>query len=314
MNNRHNSGAGQVPAALARVLGGLPRIAVAYSGGLDSRFLCHAALLCGCDVLAVHVFGPHIPPQESAGATAWAQQRGLPLLTARFDPLALPEVENNSPQRCYGCKTGLVSLLRGKLAAIAEDGQGRVLCDGTNADDLQAYRPGLRALEEGRVRSPLAEAELAKAAIREAARATGLDRPDQRARPCLLTRMAYGMRSDAATLARLAAAEDDLALVGGAPMQPTANHTGYIGHLGHADHADHADHASRVDHTEQACLLGDFRLRLTPEPVLQTEKMPDPLRPQVQNILQNHGFWPCKMEIGGSISGFYDAGGAGHKS
>ena len=275
MSDRNNSGAGQVPAALARVLGGLPRIAVAYSGGLDSRFLCHAALLCGCEVLAVHVFGPHIPPQESAGATAWAQQRGLPLLTARFDPLTLPEVENNSPQRCYGCKTGLVNLLRGELAAIAEQGPGSVLCDGTNADDLQAYRPGLRALEEGRVRSPLAEAGLAKTAIREAARATGLDRPDQRARPCLLTRMAYGMRPDAATLKRLAAAEDELA---------------------------------------EAGTLGDFRLRLMPEPVLQAENMPDPLRPQVQNILQNHGFWPCKMEIGGSISGFYDAGGAGYKS
>ena len=72
MSNGNNSGAGQVPAALARVLGGLPRMAVAYSGGLDSRFLCHAALLCGCDVLAVHVSGPHIPAQESAGATAWA--------------------------------------------------------------------------------------------------------------------------------------------------------------------------------------------------------------------------------------------------
>ena len=275
MSDRNNSGAGQVPAALARVLGGLPRIAVAYSGGLDSRFLCHAALLCGCEVLAVHVFGPHIPPQESAGATAWAQQRGLPLLTARFDPLTLPEVESNSPQRCYGCKTGLVNLLRGELAAIAEQGPGSVLCDGTNADDLQAYRPGLRALEEGRVRSPLAEAGLAKTAIREAARATGLDRPDQRARPCLLTRMAYGMRPDAATLKRLAAAEDELA---------------------------------------EAGTLGDFRLRLMPEPVLQAENMPDPLRPQVQNILQNHGFWPCKMEIGGSISGFYDAGGAGYKS
>ena len=275
MSDRNNSGAGQVPAALARVLGGLPRIAVAYSGGLDSRYLCHAALLCGCEVLAVHVFGPHIPPQESAGATAWAQQRGLPLLTARFDPLTLPEVENNSPQRCYGCKTGLVNLLRGELAAIAEQGPGSVLCDGTNADDLQAYRPGLRALEEGRVRSPLAEAGLAKTAIREAARATGLDRPDQRARPCLLTRMAYGMRPDAATLKRLAAAEDELA---------------------------------------EAGTLGDFRLRLMPEPVLQAENMPDPLRPQVQNILQNHGFWPCKMEIGGSISGFYDAGGAGYKS
>ena len=308
MNNRHTSGAGQVPAALARVLGGLPRIAVAYSGGLDSRFLCHAALLCGCDVLAVHVFGPHIPPQESAGATAWAQQRGLPLSTARFDPLALPEVETNSPLRCYGCKTGLVNLLRGELAAIAEEGQERVLCDGTNADDLQAYRPGLRALEEGRVRSPLAEAGLTKAAVREAARATGLDRPEQRARPCLLTRMAYGMRPEAATLARLAAAEADLAQAGGVPELPRADHTGYIGH------ADNADHASSADQTEQACLLGDFRLRLMPEAVLQAEKMPDPLRPQVQNILQKHGFWPCKMEIGGSISGFYDAGGAGHKS
>lgn len=289
MTDRHNGGAGIVPASLARVLDGLPRIAVAYSGGLDSRFLCHAALLCGCDVLAVHVSGPHIPPQESAGAAAWAQQRGLPLRTACFDPLALPEVESNSPLRCYGCKTGLVNLLRAELAA-AEDGAGRVLCDGTNADDLQAYRPGLRALQEGRVRSPLAEAGLAKAAVREAARATGLDRPEQRARPCLLTRMAYGMRPDAATLARLAAAEDALALAGGTSEQPGA---------GHAD---------------QAGPLGDFRLRLTPEPVLQAEQMPEPLRQHVQNILQNHCFWPCKMEIGGSISGFYDAGGTGRKS
>ena len=120
MNNGYSSAVGQVPAALARVLGALPNMAVAYSGGLDSRFLCHAALLCGCNVLAVHVFGPHIPPQESAGAKVWAQQRGLPLRTAGFDPLALPEVATNSSQRCYGCKTGLVSLLRGELAALAE--------------------------------------------------------------------------------------------------------------------------------------------------------------------------------------------------
>ena len=298
MSSRYSGGAGHVPAALAKVLEGLPRIAVAYSGGLDSRFLCHAALLCGCDVLAVHVFGPHIPPQESAGAEAWAQQRGLPLRTALFDPLALPEVTNNSPQRCYGCKTGLVSLLRGELAAIDAIGPERVLCDGTNADDLRAYRPGLRALEEGRVRSPLAEAGLAKAAVREAARATGLDRPQQRARPCLLTRMAYGMRPDAATLARLAAAEDGLAHVGNP----------------HEKGAESAGNAGSACKAEPAGPLGDFRLRLTPEPVLQAEKLPDSLRQQVQNILQGYGFWPCAMEIGGSISGFYDAGGAGHKS
>ena len=297
MSSRHNSGAAAVSAALARVLEGLPRMAVAYSGGLDSRFLCHAALLCGCDVLAVHVYGPHIPPQESAGAEAWARQRGLPLITAFFDPLALPEVESNSPQRCYGCKTGLVELLRGELAASAE-GSGRVLCDGTNADDLQAYRPGLRALEEGRVRSPLAEAGLSKAAIREAARATGLDRPQQRARPCLLTRMAYGMRPDAATLARLAAAEDALVHIGGP----------------HEDGAGSASNSGSACKAEPAGPLGDFRLRLTPEPVLQAEKLPDSLRQRVQSILQSHGFWPCTIETGGSISGFYDAGGAGHKS
>ena len=299
MTDSCKGGAGLVPAPLARVLGGLPRIAVAYSGGLDSRFLCHAALLCGCDVLAVHVLGPHIPPQESAGAAAWAQQRGLPLRTAHFDPLALPEVCNNSTLRCYGCKTGLVNLLRAELAA-AEDGPGRVLCDGTNADDLQAYRPGLRALEEGRVRSPLAEAGLAKAAVREAARATGLDRPEQRARPCLLTRMAYGMQPDAATLARLAAAEEALAQAGGPPV---------------AQGAGDATHAECVWQADgHVGPLGDFRLRLTPEPVLQAEQVPEALRAQVQGILQSHGFWPCRMELGGSISGFYDAGGAGHKT
>ncbi|KAF5085171.1 hypothetical protein DSECCO2_72200 [anaerobic digester metagenome] len=280
--------ADQVPAALAAVLRDLPRLAVAFSGGLDSRFLCHAALLCGCDVLAVHVYGPHIPPQESAGAAAWARERGLRLHTARFDPLALAEVETNSPQRCYGCKTGLVALLRGELAPMAE-AHDRVLCDGTNADDLQAYRPGLRALEEGRVRSPLAEAGLTKAQVREAARATGLDRPWQRARPCLLTRLAYGMRPEAATLARLAAAEADLATLGA-----TAS----------------AQEESQCVVPEEGSVgaLGDFRLRLTPEPVLQAEKLPGELLPELRNILIRHGFWPCGLEAGGNISGFYDAG------
>lgn len=281
--------ADQVPAVLARVLRGLPRVAVAFSGGLDSRFLCHAALLCGCDVLAVHVYGPHIPPQESAGAAVWARERGLPLHTAQFDPLALPEVESNSPRRCYGCKTGLVALLRGELARMAQAEHDRVLCDGTNADDLQAYRPGLRALEEGRVRSPLAEAGLTKAQVREAARATGLDRPEQRARPCLLTRLAYGMRPEAATLARLAAAEADLA---------------GLADVGAAD----VGAAVAAQGESSGGILGDFRLRLTPEPVLQAERLPDDLRPQVRSILLRHGFWPCRLEAGGRISGFYDVG------
>ena len=269
-----------LPAALVTVLRGLPRLAVAFSGGLDSRFLCHAALLCGCDVLAVHAQGPHIAAQESAEAEAWAQKRGLRLLVAGYSPLALPEVAENSTLRCYGCKKGLVALLRGQLAALENEDGPRVLCDGTNADDLSAYRPGLRALAEGGVRSPLAEAGLSKPALREAARATGLDRPDQRARPCLLTRLAYGLRPEAATLERLAACEDALAALE-APVPGVAK--------------------------GGVPALGDFRLRLAPLPVLQAEHLPDTLRPQVEAVLRAYGFWPCAFKIGGAISGFYDA-------
>jgi len=277
-----------LPASLAAVLRGLPRLAVAFSGGLDSRFLCHAALLCGCDVLAVHAQGPHIAAQESAEAVAWAQKRGLRLLVAGYDPLALPEVAENSALRCYGCKKGLVALLRGQLAALEKEDGPRVLCDGTNADDLLAYRPGLRALAEGGVRSPLAEAGLSKAALREAARATGLDRPDQRARPCLLTRLAYGLRPQAAVLERLAACEEALAALE-APV---------------------AGEAVGVP------ALGDFRLRLAPEPVLQAERLSDAQRPQVEAVLRANGFWPCAFKIGGAISGFYDAatGGGAHRA
>lgn len=279
--------AGHVPAALAEVLRALPRMAVAFSGGLDSRFLCHAALLCGCEVLAVHAVGPHIPPQESEDAVVWAQARGLPLLTVDYDPLVLPEVMSNSPMRCYGCKKGLIAVLRNVLAEQGGESFGRTLCDGTNADDLQAYRPGLKALAEGCVRSPLAEAGLKKSAVREASRICGLDRPEQRARPCLLTRLAYGLEPDAATLRRLAQAEAALAA-----MRPS----GAVG--------DEVGNAS-------VSPLGDFRLRLTPAPVLQAERLPQPLRKEAERLLAVWGFWPCAFQIGGKISGFYDGNPSG---
>ena len=98
-----------LPEAFVAALRGLPPLAVAFSGGLDSRFLCHAARLCGCDVLALHARGPHIPPEESAQAAQWARENSLPLLLVDFDPLALPEVAANSRERCYGCKKGLIT-------------------------------------------------------------------------------------------------------------------------------------------------------------------------------------------------------------
>lgn len=318
-----------LPQALARRLRAMPPLVVAFSGGIDSRFLSHAALLSGCDVLAVHARGPHIPAGESAHALAWAKARGLPLLVVDFDPLCLPEVSTNSRQRCYACKTGLLAAIGAALTRVGQ--QGRVLCDGSNADDLGAFRPGLRALQEAGVVSPLAESGMDKAAIRAAARATGLDDPDQRARPCLLTRLAYGLEPDADVLARLAAVEEALAGLeaprfsektpaaaaacmaagNGAPCAinvmdaPGATGvTGAAGAAGAAHVEDVAGHGADAEKTVSP--LGDLRLRLTPAPVLQVEALPPELAGRVKEILAQHGFTGCELRVGQEISGFYD--------
>ena len=313
-----------LPQTLARRLRAMPPLVVAFSGGIDSRFLSHAALLSGCDVLAVHARGPHIPAGESAHALAWAEGRGLPLLVVDFDPLSLPEVSTNSRQRCYACKTGLLGAIGKALAEVGQ--QGRVLCDGSNADDLVAYRPGLRALQEAGVMSPLAESGMDKAAIRAAARATGLDDPDQRARPCLLTRLAYGLEPDADVLARLAAAEEALAGLtipqlsektpaaaaaacmaagSGAPDVPGAAGTmGAAGAAGAAQGESVAGHGADAEKTVSP--LGDLRLRLTPDPVLQVEALPPELAGRVQEILAQHGFSGCELRVGQGVSGFFD--------
>ena len=272
-----------LPEAFAAALRGLPPLAVAFSGGLDSRFLCHAARLCGCDVLALHARGPHIPPEESAQAAQWARENSLPLLLVDFDPLALPEVAANSRERCYGCKKGLITTLRMALRETESerDESRRLLCDGSNADDLRAFRPGLRALAEAGVRSPLAEAGLSKETIRALAASTGLDRPEQKARPCLLTRLAYGLSPDAGPLARLARAESALAQLS-AP--------------GHAPGGT----------PDSAPVWGDFRLRLTPAPLLQVTRLPGNAGPLAEAVLSEHGFAPCEIRLTDKVSGFFD--------
>lgn len=264
-----------LPTALTQVLAGLPRLAVAFSGGLDSRFLCHAAMLCGCDVLAVHARGPHIPARESDDAAAWAAQAGLPLVCVDFDPLPLLQVAQGSRERCYACKVGLVAAMRG-LPQLAD---GRVLCDGSNADDGKKFRPGLRAIREAGVRSPLAEAGLDKAAIRALAAATGMDRPDQMARPCLLTRLDYGLAPNAALLARLDRAESALA---------------------------------GLTDGDGAPALGDFRLRILADnapSLLQVTGWDEGLRQQVEHILASEGFAPCEIRLEQTVSGFFDSAG-----
>ena len=192
-----------LPGPFIELLRAAPPFALAFSGGLDSRFLAHAAVLCGAKAHLYHIRGPHVPEAESADAAAWAKERELPFTAIDLDPLAVPEVRSGGKDRCYGCKRHLFQ----RLGEAARADGFALLCDGSNASDQLAYRPGIRALQELGVRSPLAEAGLDKAAVRRHAKATGMDRPDQQARPCLLTRYAYGLAPDAVSLAALAAAE-----------------------------------------------------------------------------------------------------------
>ena len=195
---------------LRALLASCSPLALAFSGGLDSRFLAHAAGLWpseGIHAYLVHITGPHVPEAETRAAALWAGARGLPLTLIHVDPLSNPEVLANGETRCYHCKLQLFSSLLEHIRHVPPL-QGATLCDGTNADDLTMYRPGLRALRELGIRSPLAEAGLNKDMLRHLGAQTGLEDPLQAARPCLLTRFAYGVPATAAVLPLLARAEE----------------------------------------------------------------------------------------------------------
>lgn len=178
----------------------LGAVTLAYSGGLDSRFLAHAAQVAGLGVELVHMSGPHVPQADTRLALAWARVQGFLVRLQPCDPLALPAVAAGTPQRCYACKHTLFTSL---LA------QARwPVCDGSNASDAATFRPGRQALAELGVCSPLADAGLTKDRIHALAREQGLWRPDQPAKACLLTRLPYGMSPDPALLALLERGEE----------------------------------------------------------------------------------------------------------
>ena len=135
-----------------------PRVAVAFSGGVDSAYLLYAAKTAGCDAAAYFLKTPFQPQFELEDAQKLAGQLGVPLHIVEYDVLRVPGVAENGPLRCYHCKRALFTRL---WEAARADGF-EVLCDGTNASDDGADRPGMKALAELGVRSPLREAGLSK--------------------------------------------------------------------------------------------------------------------------------------------------------
>lgn len=180
---------------------------LAVSGGLDSRLLAFLARTWSLDFELVLFQGPHLPITDTAQARLWLDRLGLPYQILDTDVMDVPQVANNTRERCYFCKHELFALARDVAG-------GRTLMDGTNADDATSFRPGIKALKELGVRSPYAELGITKDQVRSLAAAVGLDFPEQPSRACLLTRFAYDLPPDEDTLDRLALAEDQLAALG----------------------------------------------------------------------------------------------------
>lgn len=182
-------------------------VALAYSGGVDSTLLLHALLRLQKQqhfpLLAYYFHTPLHTDEETRAALHSAQEAGAELVEMRFDPLQLPELRMNPHDRCYHCKGHLFSHMKQHAQARGL----HCIMDGTNADDHKQYRPGLRALRELGVISPLADVGMTKADVRAQAAAWGLACSAKPSAPCLATRFDYGTELTTEAIRRVEAGE-----------------------------------------------------------------------------------------------------------
>jgi uncharacterized protein len=174
---------------LVETLRGYGRVAVAFSGGVDSAVVAMAASVAlGDRAIAATAVSQSLASGEREEAEALARHIGIRhriIHTAEFDD---PNYRRNAPDRCYFCK----SELYGRLAVLRESLGVDVIASGANADDAGDHRPGMQAAAEAGVRHPLLDCGLTKADVRALAKAWGLPAWDKPAMPCLSSRVAYG--------------------------------------------------------------------------------------------------------------------------
>ncbi|MCA9083649.1 MAG: ATP-dependent sacrificial sulfur transferase LarE [Planctomycetaceae bacterium] len=191
-------------ARLIDVIRAYGSVAVALSGGVDSAVVAQAAQQAlGTKAVAVTAISPSLAEVERRDAVAIAEKIGIrhiELLTSEF---ARPEYRANAGDRCFYCKDSLYSLTADRLAELGVD----VMANGANTDDLSDHRPGMQAAERYGVRSPLIEAELSKADVRQLARFWQLPLAEKPASPCLSSRIAYGVEVTEERVKRVEAAE-----------------------------------------------------------------------------------------------------------
>lgn len=184
---------------------------IAYSGGIDSTLVAKIAYdVLGDRALAVTAVSPSLLPEELEDAQVQAAQIGIRHELVQTQEMDNPNYTSNPVNRCYFCK----SELHDTLKPLALERGYPFVIDGVNADDLQDYRPGIQAAKERGAISPLAEAGISKAEVRQLSQQLNLPWWDKPAQPCLSSRFPYGEEITIAKLQRVGRAEVHLRKLG----------------------------------------------------------------------------------------------------
>ncbi len=174
---------------LRKIIGEFGSLAVGFSGGADSALLLAVAHeVLGERSLAVTAADASVPKREISEAKKFCKDRGIRHIMINTDPLSEESYRNNSSDRCYFCKRGIFS----EIIKTAKENGIEYVAEGSNMDDLGDYRPGLKAIAELNVKSPLRDAGLNKSDIRMISKAMGLPTWNKPAYACLASRFVYG--------------------------------------------------------------------------------------------------------------------------